>query len=253
MPTDARESLVDLSHRLGRPERACAILGEGNVSGRAGAETFWVKASGSCLDDLTADDLVEIDRSACDALLQASAPTDAEVIDALCAARVDAAATKRPSVETVLHAALLDLPGVAFVGHTHPVAVNAIACSQRFELLAGRLFPDQVVVCGVSSVLVPYVDPGPPLARAVRDGARAYLDRHGEPPKTVYLQNHGFIALGETAGEVDRVTAMAVKAAEILAGALAAGGPTWMTDAQVARIAGRDDEAYRRGVIAGTG
>ncbi|MEM6391459.1 MAG: class II aldolase/adducin family protein [Planctomycetota bacterium] len=253
MPDDPRPALIELSHSLGRPERRCAILGEGNTSAGAGAATFWVKASGSRLADLSSDDLLEVDRAACRAMLDGPDLDDQQIVKALADACVDPEATKRPSVETAMHAALLDLSGVECVGHTHPVAINGIACSEYFGLLTNRLFPDQIVVCGVSAVLIPYVDPGLPLARAVRDGAADYLERYGQPPKTIFLQNHGFIAVGQSAAEVDRITAMAVKSAEILAGALAIGEPTWMSDEQVARIAGRDDEAYRQRVLAGLG
>ena len=46
-------------------------------------------------------------------------------------------------------------------------------------------------------------------------------------------------------------TKMAVKAAEILLGALAAGGPIFLSDEDVAHIDGRLDEHYRRQVLAG--
>jgi hypothetical protein len=39
---------------------------------------------------------------------------------------------------------------------------------------------------------------------------------------------------------------MAAKAAEIFLGAAAIGGPNFMTEAQVTRIAGRADEAHRQ-------
>ena len=242
--------LVDLSRDLGRPELDYAILGEGNTSARVDGDTFLVKASGTSLSSLTAEGLVRVRFDACRNMLGGPDLNDAEITAALEAARADLDATLRPSVETAMHAALLQLDGVAFVGHTHPTAINALTCSERFERLAERLFPDQVVVCGPSSVMVPYVDPGLPLARAVRDGAHAYIDRYGEFPRTIYLRNHGFIALGTTAKQVAQVTAMSVKAARILGGGLAAGGAVAMTDAQVARIAGRDDEHYRQRMLA---
>ena len=35
-----------------------AILGEGNTSAKIDSETFWVKASGSCLETLANEDVV---------------------------------------------------------------------------------------------------------------------------------------------------------------------------------------------------
>jgi rhamnose utilization protein RhaD (predicted bifunctional aldolase and dehydrogenase) len=175
---------------------------------------------------------------------------DSEVTEALNTARTDPSATTRPSVETAMHAALLDIEGIAFVGHTHPTAINAIGCSEHFHLLSKRLFPDHIVVCGPSAGMVDYVDPGLPLARAVRDCALRYREQFGGPPQTIYLKNHGFIAMGKSALQVSQITAMADKAARILLGALSAGAPVFMDDQQVSRIAGRDDEHYRQKILA---
>jgi ribulose-5-phosphate 4-epimerase/fuculose-1-phosphate aldolase len=90
------------------------------------------------------------------------------------------------------------------------------------------------------------VDPGLPLARTLRRQVVAYLDEQGTPPKTIYLRNHGFIALGGTAQEVVQITQMADKAARILTAALACGHPTFLTPDNVARIQSRPDEHYRR-------
>ena len=96
---------------------------------------------------------------------------------------------------------------------------------------------------------MPYTDPGLPLARAVRDRLVAHVERHGAPPKLICLQNHGLLALGASAGEVLRVTAMAVKAARILLGSFAAGGPRYMSYAAAVRIETRPDEHYRRAAL----
>ncbi len=248
-----QDELLGLSHDLGRPEHDYAILGEGNTSARFDSETFLVKASGVSLGNLNASGLVRVSCAACREMIDGPDLADDQIKQALLAARVDPQGDVRPSVETVMHAALLELPGVAFVGHTHPTDINAINCSRHFsDAWTGRLFPDQVVVCGPSAAVVPYVDPGLPLARAVRTAATDYANRFGRTPKTIYLQNHGFVALGTSAQEVAQVTAMAVKAARIFLGAAAVGGPVFMTDRDVDRIAGRDDEHYRQRVLRGS-
>ncbi|MEM7626089.1 MAG: class II aldolase/adducin family protein [Planctomycetota bacterium] len=245
-----RDDLVALSHELGRPENDYAILGEGNTSARADDESFWVKASGSELRTLRPAQLVRVGFAACHAMVEGPALSDAQITEALLDAVVEGESGVRPSVETVLHAALLQLDGVVYVGHTHPTAINAVACSNRYgEDLARRLFPDQVVICGPSAALVPYVDPGLPLANEVLLQARRYLEHYGEPPKTIYLQNHGFIALGKSAKQVAQITAMSVKAARILLGSYAADGPKFMACEHVARIAGREDEHYRQRIL----
>jgi len=141
----------------------------------------------------------------------------------------------------------LQLEGVNFVGHTHPTAVNAILCSRKGrEAIAGRLFPDEIVYCGPAPAYVPYTDPGVPLARAVRDVMGRYRDEYGEHPKVILMQNHGLIALGRTASEVEKITAMCVKTARVILGSYALGGPSFLSAEAVARIHTRPDEQYRR-------
>ena len=69
-------------------------------------------------------------------------------------------------------------------------------------------------------------------------------------PKLILLRNHGMVALGQTADEVLRITAMAVKTARIIIGAYAVGGPRFLTPEDVARIDTRPDEHYRQRVLA---
>lgn len=247
MPDDILSQLAAMSRRLGDPAHDYVILAEGNTSARVDDQTFWVKASGREMHGIGPEGFVQVRFDRALAVLDGPDLSDAEVKEALAAAKVDPAAPGHPSVETFLHALCLQLPGVNFVGHTHPTAVNAITCSTTFaSALAGRLFPDEIVVCGVAPALTPYVDPGLPLARAVRTTLAEYLDAHGERPKTIYMQNHGFIALAPTARQVENITAMAVKAARVLVGAYSLGGPNFMTPQHVARIHTRPDEHYRQ-------
>lgn len=241
--------LLTLSHELGREDRSLAILGEGNTSTRSGEGCFLVKASGSNLATLAAPGVTECRADALLALLEQPAVTDEAIDAALLASRVDPAARK-PSVEAMFHAWLLGLPGVAFVGHTHPVTVNALLCSGRGpDFAARRLFPDEVVCCGPSSVLVAYTDPGAALARAIRDGVERHRETTGLVPRVILLENHGLIALGATPAAVLAATLMAAKAAAITLGACAAGGPRYLSEAEVRRIAGRSDEHYRQKML----
>jgi len=243
----ATDRLLKLSHDLGREERKLAILGEGNTSTRVSADTFIVKASGSNLATLSPLGVTECRFEDLLALLEKKTLTDAAIDDALLAARVDASA-KKPSVEAIFHAYLLTLPGVNFIGHTHPIAVNQLLCSKHARTFAKRrLFPDEIVCCGVESVFVPYTDPGLKLARAIRAAVVAYIERLSRPPRVILLENHGFIALGPTPESVLAATLMGAKAAEIFVGAAAVSGtPRFLTAAQVVRIAGRPDEHYRQ-------
>ena len=62
----------------------------------------------------------------------------------------------------------------------------------------------------------------------------------------ISLLNHGLVALGDTAEEVENITAMAVKAARILLGTYAVGGPNFLPQADMDRITTRPDEELRR-------
>ena len=236
-----------MTRGLGDPALDYAILGEGNTSARADAELFWVKASGVQMRTIEPGGFVQVRFDRVLAMLQDDALSDDQIKAGLEAAKADPAVKARPSVETVLHALALQVPGIGFIGHTHPTAVNAVLCSRQVEeAIAGRLFPDEIVYCGPAPVYVPYTDPGVPLARRVRDQMAQYLDAQGEAPKVILMQNHGLIALGRSAQEVENITAMYVKAARVLLGTYALGGPHSLTAEQVSRIHTRPDEAYRR-------
>ena len=244
---DTLTELIAMSRTLGNPALGYAILGEGNSSAYIDGETFWVKASGAEMRAIEAGGFVQVRYDGVLAMLASDSLSDADVRAMLRAARLDPDAKAHPSVETVLHALVLKLEDVNFVGHTHPTAVNAILCSQKAEeAIAGRLFPDEIVYCGPAPVYVPYTDPGVPLARAVRDAITRYLDEYRESPKVVLMQNHGLIALGKTASEVENITAMYVKTAQVILGAYALGGPHFMSAEAVDRIHTRPDEQYRR-------
>jgi rhamnose utilization protein RhaD (predicted bifunctional aldolase and dehydrogenase) len=239
--------LVTLSRHLGHPGLDYVILGEGNTSARIDADTFWVKASGVELRAIEKSGFVQVRFDRALSLLEPAGLSDAQVEAGLEAARADPEARARPSVETAVHAVALGLEGIHFVGHTHPTAVNAVLCSQKAEeAIAGRLFPDEIVYCGPAPLYLPYTDPGVPLARAVRDAVDQYLDAYGKVPKVILMQNHGLIALGQTAAEVERVTAMAVKTAQVLLGTYTLGGPHFLSPEAAARIHTRPDEGYRR-------
>lgn len=244
------EQLVGLSRELGNPRNDYAILAEGNTSTLVGDDRFLLKASGSSLCQATTASFVSVSLDAVHGMLKSPPADDDELTRGLMGCLAEET-TLRPSTEAPLHALALTIGGARWVGHTHPSAVNAILCSQRAEaVIGGSLFPDQIVVCGPNPLFVPYFNPGIELALAFRDRLRDHQERHGAPPKTVYLQNHGLIALGESPGEVLRIHAMAVKSARILVGALAAGDPSYLIESDADRIETRQDEHYRRKMLA---
>ncbi len=245
-----KQELVALSRYLGDPARSYVILGEGNASARVNEDTFYVKASGVTMDAIDAEGLVAVSISKVTQILGDESAGDEAVTQVLKAALVNPNETRRPSVETMLHAILLSYPEVRFVGHTHPVYTNMILCSARAEeAMAGRLSPDHIVVMGHKSLFVPYVDPGLVLAREVRRRVQRYVEEEGVMPRAVMLQGHGLLALGDSSKAVTGVTDMAEKMSQILVGTYAVGGPRFMSPQDIDRIYTRPDEKYRERVI----
>jgi rhamnose utilization protein RhaD (predicted bifunctional aldolase and dehydrogenase) len=249
MQNSIAEDLLTLSHEIGREDRGLALLGEGNTSARLTEDTFLVKASGTSLGILQKDDVVECRMSPVLAMLDENGLTDQQIDDALLASRVDQKARK-PSVEAVFHAWALSLPGIKFVGHCHATAVNQILCSPRArEFAEHRMFPDEIVCCGVASVFIPLVDPGLRLAQAIRRETKAFVGKQQHPPRIILMQNHGLIALGATWQAVLAGLLMAEKAAKVFVGAAQLGGPIFLSQEDIARIVGRPDEVYRQRVL----
>ncbi|MCS7034404.1 MAG: class II aldolase/adducin family protein [Phycisphaerae bacterium] len=243
------QELLAMSRALGRPQGDLVILAEGNTSARLPGGTFAVKSSGASLETLTEDGLVECRTQPLLKLLDGPLPDDEVTEKALMDARVDPR-SRKPSVEAVFHAVLLELPGVSFVGHTHPTSVNSILCSARAGAFARqRRYPDEIVCCGPESLLVPYVDPGIALAREIHRLAGEFVQRTGAAPRAILLQNHGLIALGGSTASVLATTTMMEKAARIFLGAEQLGGAEPLSPQDVARIASRPDEHYRQRLL----
>jgi rhamnose utilization protein RhaD (predicted bifunctional aldolase and dehydrogenase) len=249
-PQDAvlvRSRLIDLSREFGQAR--WTILGEGNTSGRIDQNIFAVKSSGSSLGSLTEIELTLCYFETLLPVLDREGVSEEEIEKVLLDSRVRPTALK-PSVETFFHAYLLTIPGVNFVGHTHPVPVNQILCSGLgSDFAEERRFPDEVVCCGPVSLLIPYEDPGLALAVRIRREIQNFEKKHGKNPKVILLENHGVITIGQTADAVRVAMAMTVKAAEIFVGAQSLGGNISMPESEVHRIENRLDEEYRRKML----
>jgi rhamnose utilization protein RhaD (predicted bifunctional aldolase and dehydrogenase) len=240
------DTLQTLTRTLGQPSLNYVIIGEGNTSCRIDADSFWIKASGQQMNNIEADGFTAVQfQPILEMLTQPDLSADAQKV-IVNAARLDAS-MRLPSIEVSFHGLLLADCEVNYIGHTHPIAINRIMCSSWAEEYASRrVFPDEVVLCGPESAYVPYTDPGLPLALTIRERTHRYMDKYGEPPKVILMQNHGLIVLGQTPGEILNVTAMAVKAAEIFTGACAIGDPVFLSDEDIHHLYRRPDEIYRR-------
>ena len=249
---DILTQLIDMTRRIADPTKDLAILGEGNTSARADEDSFYVKASGTSMTGITEDGFVRVSISRVLALLDDPSADDAAVTRVFQDALVVPGEKRRPSVEAILHAILLQIPEYRFVGHAHPVYTNTLMCSVHAEEAATRrLFPDQIVSMGPASVFVPYVDPGLPLAREVKRRLEQFVDKEGMLPTAILMQNHGLITMGASVKAVLSCMDMTEKSMRILYGTYAIGGPHFLEPGHVERIATRPDEIYRLQHIAG--
>jgi rhamnose utilization protein RhaD (predicted bifunctional aldolase and dehydrogenase) len=242
--------LVQLAHALADPDRDMAILAEGNVSARADEETFWIKGSGQQMRTIEAGGFSRVRLGAVWAAIHNRYDGDDAIRKALNAACIEGPA---PSTETFMHAALLGMPEVTVVGHVHPTPLLSLLCLRDAkEWASKRLFPDEIVCCGPAACFIPYVAPGLELARSIQREIEFFRDRLGVDPKTFWLENHGLVAVGSTAREVESACLMSVKAARALLGALQTGQEIeWLTDEEVAHIFNWPDEHARQKALWG--
>jgi rhamnose utilization protein RhaD (predicted bifunctional aldolase and dehydrogenase) len=240
-----------MSHRLASEHKDFVILGEGNTSAKIDGNRFFVKASGMQLPTIGPDGFCEVDADCVMSLLTADDISEDNVKKVL----YESCVLKnglRPSVETVLHALLLKIEGINFIAHTHPVYVNMITCAKNGkDAVQGRLFPDEIVCCGIAPVWIDFTDPGVPLARAVKAGVEGFIEEQGMLPKCVLIQNHGLFAMGRTAAEVESASLMWDKTARILLGTYLLGGPNYLSPEMSEHILNRPDEKYREKLLFG--
>jgi len=241
---DALKEVSSLSAWAAEPQRDLVILAEGNASINLG-QSMLIKGSGASMGSGGIAEFVEVDRVRLAELVNGGTATDDEVAAELLAARLWG--ERRPSVETLLHVVCQALDGVVAVLHTHPTPVNALLCSTAANLLvSGSYFPDQIVTLGTNPMLVPYTDPGLPLAQLVNAMLAEHIGATGSAPKVIYLQNHGMFALGSGVAEAIQVTQMAVKTAQVILGATSVGGVVPLSPDHALRIDSRPDELLRR-------
>lgn len=225
-------ALLELAHWAGSHPSRLVIGHEGAVAGILPGGQFAVSAARTSLARLEAGSLVGFDLAKTRALLELEELPP----DTLTEAQTNPAAPA-PSGDTLPFADLFGFDGIQFGLHTQPVPVNQIVCSPRARQFSDRRnLPEEILACGQASVLVPFMPPGLALAKEIRRRIVLWRDRYKTVPKLILLQNHGMIALGATVEEVQNVTEMAVKYAEIFVGAAALGGPEFLKPNHVTQI-----------------
>ena len=191
------EKLISLSNVYGAdPEYV--IAGGGNTSWKNDVYMF-VKGSGTELASIKEEGFVKVDLAKLDQIWSKSYSSDSdrreeEVLADLMASRYPSEGSKRPSVETLLHALL----PFNYVVHTHPALVNGITCSRKGAEAVKNLFGD-------SAIWVPITNPGYILAKEVKDEIEKHRTAGHDFPQMIFLQNHGVFVSGNTEQEIDSI------------------------------------------------
>lgn len=195
------------SHLLGS-NRALANYGGGNTSAKGTATdhvgrevaAMWVKGSGSDLATMSATDFTPLRLDEILPLLARDAMSDEEMVGHLARCQLDPAAP-RSSIETLLHAFI----PAAHVHHTHPDAINTLACARDGRELIAECFGDE-------AAWVDYIRPGFSLAKHVGEAVRANPEL-----RLVVLAKHGLVVWGDTAREAyEQTVAVCNQAAEFV-------------------------------------
>jgi rhamnose utilization protein RhaD (predicted bifunctional aldolase and dehydrogenase) len=251
--------IADLARRAGAPEADLTILAEGNAAVLdAEKDRFLVKASGVVMGDATAEDWVWVSLSKAIEILEEahkkgrSAQLDSALDQILKSAVTPNGEIKKASIETLVHVVAFHLLGSTWSLHTHPTPVVSLAASKRgSEHYSGTVFPDESVICGPKPLFLPYAEPGLALGLGFYTGVLEFREKYGMTPGQVILGNHGLCTFGSGKEEALATTQIAVKAARVRLGALAAGGISFIPDSAAHTIAFRPDEIARRKLLTG--
>lgn len=223
--------LIELSHAIGRHPSRMVLWDEGACAMKKG-DKILVSRRGAYLSALTIGDLVEMDiTKTADIISQ-----DAVSMDAIEEAQTSPGVWQ-PSMDAILFSYLLGLDDNQFATHVQPVEIDQIISSPRARQFAERRsVAHEVVSRGVSTFLVPYADPGLPLAKEVKRKMALWRDRYKTVPKIILIQNHGMIVLGNSVEEILRMAEMTLKSAQIFIGAALMGGPAFLTPDNVLHL-----------------
>ena len=197
-------ALLAYATRLVGSQPNLAMHGGGNTSVKGRLKTLagdevaalFVKASGISMDTITPAGFVCLDQAYLKKLRIVSSLTD-EAMAGEFRTRMLKPSDALPSIETLMHA-FLDRTAVV---HTHPTAILT---------LAGRVGGEETLVAalGADIGVVPYVNSGLALGRAVADEYG-----RGKALQAIVVRHHGLITWGETPKQAyDRTIEMVSRA-----------------------------------------
>lgn len=190
------KELVEISRFYGKDPNFL-LAGGGNTSFKD-ESYLYVKASGFKLASIGEDGFVKLDRNALDRIWEKEYPTDVDLrekhaLKDLMDSRVKGE-TKRPSVESLLHAVLPQ----KYIVHTHPTMVNGLTCSKNGRRVAEQLF-------GIRCMWVTSVNPGYTLAKLIKTQMEEHKKKYKTLPDIIFLENHGMFIGAETTKEVKAI------------------------------------------------
>lgn len=193
--------------------RAGLVAGAGgNISAREG-NIVWMKPSGFAMDDMSPDDLCGMDLRTGE----------------------QAKGTNRPTSEVNMHLGIYRVrPEIRAIFHTHsPWASGVISSGAEFR----PMFAEFVNDLGRVST-VPYVTP-------TTQGLADKMAAAARTSDTIFMVNHGVLAVGLNAKQAFYRVAVVEDAAKSLVAAAVVGAPKFFTPEQVDEILSLDAVKYR--------
>jgi L-fuculose-phosphate aldolase len=211
-----REELVGYGVRM---VRAGLVAGAGgNISAREGT-IVWMKPSGVAMDDMTPDDLAGMDMNLGRQIR----------------------GFKKPTSEVNMHLAIYrKRPDITAIFHSHsPWASGVISGGVELR----PMFAEFVCDLGCTGTL-PYITPT----------TQELADRAAEKAAscdTIFLANHGIVALGVTMKQAYYRCVVVEDAAKSLVAAAVVGKPQFLTPAQIADLMALDGAKHRISMMEG--
>src|SRR5438046_2290597 len=106
-PSSTLTPLLEMTRTLGQPHMEYVIIGEGNTSCRIDTDTFWIKASGQQMNNITENGFVAVKFAPILDMFDHPAGDLAAQKVIMQAAKADSTVPGVPSVEVTFHAMLL--------------------------------------------------------------------------------------------------------------------------------------------------
>lgn len=175
--------------------------GGGNTSVKINDELMAIKASGYRLDQVTRKEgfvvvnYKDIKNYIIEADLNSNIDFEKKSIDLFnkSVINLEDLKTLRPSVEAGFHSILQK-----YVIHSHSVYANILCCSNEGKQISEKIFSDKIY----DILWIPYVKPGFFLTVKIYEDIQNHIERGGNFPKVIFLENHGLIVSSENREEV---------------------------------------------------